>query len=147
VRIFHERERIAQTHTTALLNTVERQKGELLARDTQVQGIKAQNDEMELKMQDLLDETAQVARVCVAVRCGVVQWGAVGCSVVQCGAGYTQGIHGETTQVARVCGAVWCSVVQGSAGWCSVLLRFAVCCSVVQCGAVWCRVVQCARVC
>ena len=87
VRDLQERGRIAQTHTTALLNAVERQKGELLARDTQVQGIEAQNDEMERKMQDLLDETAQVARVCVAVRCGVLQWGAVGCSVVPCGAG------------------------------------------------------------
>ena len=42
------------------------------------------------------------------------------------------------------CGAVWCSVVQCGALWCCVLQCVAVCCSVVQCVALWCSVLHCA---
>lgn len=56
VRDMQERERLAETQTSALHNTVERQKAELQARDTHVRGMEAQQDEIERKMQDLVDE-------------------------------------------------------------------------------------------
>ena len=84
-------------------------------------------------------ETSARAPLCAGVwGWGVVQCGAVCCSVVQHVAVWC-------SDVQHV--AVWCSVVQHVAAWCGVVQHGAAWCSVVPHVAAWCSMVQYDAVC